>query len=143
MARLELDEIRALARRAHGDQRDPDGSLHIDHVERVAGTVEGERARAVALLHDVLEDTAETAAGLREAGVGSDVVQAVELLTRPDHEDYGTYIERIVRAEGTTGELARTVKLADARDNLSRSERQGDHARTAKYQSVVDRLTRP
>ena len=36
-----LEAALALARSAHGDQRDPDGSPHIDHVERVAAMVNG------------------------------------------------------------------------------------------------------
>ncbi len=40
----------------------------------------GVRARAVAVLHDVLEDTAVTAEELREANLSSEVVDAVTAL---------------------------------------------------------------
>ena len=54
---MTVRQARSLAVGAHGDQRDRDGSLHIDHVARVAGAVGAKAAlQRVAWLHDVLED---------------------------------------------------------------------------------------
>ena len=50
---MTLAEIRELARQAHGEQRDPDGSLHFLHCERVAEAVSGFEAKAAAYLHDL------------------------------------------------------------------------------------------
>jgi (p)ppGpp synthase/HD superfamily hydrolase len=66
----------------------------------------------VALLHDVIEDTDVSADDLRQAGMGEEVVTAVELLTRDRSEPRADYIARIKE-----NPLARAVKLADLRHN--------------------------
>jgi (p)ppGpp synthase/HD superfamily hydrolase len=105
-----------IARAAHGGHvKRRTGELVIHHVERVVGMVDGDRARAVAWLHDVIEDTNLTADDLLRRGVSAAAVDAVLLLTREADVDYAKYIERI-RASGN--ELARTVKIADLRDHL-------------------------
>jgi len=71
-----------LAARAHGEQRDRDGSLHIDHVARVAGSVcTSDAHRRVAWLHDVVEDT-ETSPEEIRAEFGDDVARLVEGVTK-------------------------------------------------------------
>lgn len=80
----ELELAIALAVRAHHGQRypSPETEPYILHALRVMLGVSGVRARAVAVLHDVLEDTAITAEELREANLSSEVVNAVTALTR-------------------------------------------------------------
>lgn len=70
-------------------------------------------ARLVALLHDVVEDTAYTEADLRERYEGA-VVDAVMLLTLNEGKDYRDNIQRIVDSGNT---VAMLVKLADNRVN--------------------------
>lgn len=112
-----------LARHAHGGQVDKVGEHYVDgHLTRVVGLVEGDDAKAVGWLHDVLEDTAMTAADLRAAGIPARVIEAVELLTRPpkgapDRGTYADYIAGLLRA--TDNPLALKVKLADLRDHLN------------------------
>ena len=60
----------------------PETEPYILHPLRVMLGVSGVRVRAVAVLHDVLEDTAVTAEELREANLSSEVVDAVTALTR-------------------------------------------------------------
>jgi hypothetical protein len=110
---IDLSGMAALARRAHGDQHDGDGRLHVEHCERVAEGVEGEIDQATALLHDVLEDTDETSQSLRDAGVPEVVVQAVEVLTKRPGERYAAYLARVADASGQAGDVARAVKVAD------------------------------
>jgi hypothetical protein len=106
--------------RAHGDQRDRDDSLHIDHVGRVSEAVPaGDGYRRVAWLHDVLEDTEVTEAELATL-LPEPEWQAVRLLTHDVGVPYLGYVACIAGAPGEAGELARAVKQADMLDNLRR-----------------------
>jgi (p)ppGpp synthase/HD superfamily hydrolase len=109
----ELAEL--IARRAHVDQVDTvTGAPYIHHVERVAAMVEGEEAKTIAWLHDVIEDTTITEGDLIGYGFPNYVVNGVLVLTR-GNETYEEYIG-IVREQGSAS--ARQVKLADLRDHL-------------------------
>jgi len=105
-----------LARAAHAGQVDKVGNDYILHVARVVGMVDGDDAKAVAWLHDVLEDTPVTEADLRAGGFSETILTALRLLTRTDDEvSYAHYIE-VIRASGNP--LAIAVKLGDLRDHL-------------------------
>lgn len=109
-----------MAVREHGDQRDRDGSFHINHVARVAESVDRSAPyQRVAWLHDVLEDCEVEPAHLCRRLPQAEF-DAVELLTRAEDEAYEDYIDRVVRASGDAGRLARAVKEADLLDNLGR-----------------------
>lgn len=99
---------------AHFGQRDLAGQDYITHPLRVATALENEspEVRAVAFLHDVLEDTDYTAADLLAAGFPLDVVEAVQCLTKNPGEQRETYWERI-----KSNPIALQVKLADIADN--------------------------
>lgn len=114
MTILELAE--SIARRAHAGQREEStGDDYIKHIERVVGLVEGDDAKAVAWLHDVIEDTPMGAIALRFAGIPGPIVEAVIILTRADDETYEVYIQRI---QESGDELAIAVKIADLRDHM-------------------------
>ena len=105
-----------IAREAHAGQVDKVGNDYILHVERVAGMVEGEDAKAVAWLHDVVEDTPVTMEDLRAEGFSEEILTALRLLTRTDDDvSYAHYIADI-RDSGNL--LAIAVKLGDLRDHL-------------------------
>ena len=117
---MSVTEARDLAVRAHGDQRDRDGSLHIAHVARVVEVAaQSDACQRVAWLHDVLEDSDVTIDDLRRR-LPDEEVEAVLLLTHGTDESYEEYIDRLARAEGNAGSLARAVKEADMLDNLRR-----------------------
>lgn len=106
-----------IARRAHEGQKDTvTGADYIEHVERVVARVQSDDAKAVAWLHDVLEDTTMPAWGLEVAGISLHVVTAVELLTRHATLPYGIYIDAIAESGNA---LAIEVKLADLADHLT------------------------
>lgn len=134
-----LEKALEVALKAHRGQRDKAGQPYILHPLRVMHAVAGEEARAVALLHDVVEDTGVTADDLRRAGFPPAVVEAVEALTKQEGEEYAAFIERVRLVP-----LARQVKLADLEDNLDArrlpdfSEKDGK--RTAKYVRAWHRL---
>lgn len=96
---------------------------YVKHLERVAATVP-EGARAVAWLHDVVEDTYVTYKDLREWGIDEDIIEAVHLLTHKHRltlDEYLAGLRRIVRLANKgskAGKLALDVKRADVADNL-------------------------
>ena len=116
---METTRARAIARRVHLGDREEDGTPVIRHVQRVASTVT-EDARAVAWLHEVLEWTGVTERELLVAGLTSDELRALRLLSRPtdsrSDRRYLAHLELIARAAGGSGRLARIVKTADLRD---------------------------
>lgn len=104
-----------IARWAHAGQTDKQGQDYIDHPARVAAAVEGDVAKAVAWLHDVVEDTATSYGELIEAGMPRDVVWRIAALTRVHTQTYAQFIEAIAKTYDAT---VIAVKLADLRDNL-------------------------
>lgn len=113
----EVQIAERIARRAHDGQKDTvTGAPYITHVERVVAMVEGDDAKAVAWLHDVLEDCDEwTYNDLMREGISQRVCDAVDALTRQPQIGYAEYIEQI-RMDGNTLVLA--VKIADLQDHL-------------------------
>jgi hypothetical protein len=110
---------RKIAYARHGERRNAEGDLIVEHLERVAASVPGE-ARTVAYLHDILEHTDTSVADLEAEGVTPVELQAVQLLTRHLDESFEAHTLRIAHATGPAGRLARTVKLADIDDHLRR-----------------------
>lgn len=103
---------RAIATIAHRGQTDKGGNPYIDHPRRVAARMDTHAERAVAWLHDVLEDTDLTRDDLHDAGIPWYVIGDVELLTRSQEQRVEEYYEQLA---GTA--RARRVKLADIADN--------------------------
>lgn len=130
----------AIAKDAHKGQVDKAGVDYIQHPLFVASLVEGELAKAVALLHDVVEDSDWTLEDLRMEGLPEEVVQAVGILTKKRNENYEEYILRVKQ-----NPLARQVKLADLKHNsdLSRlaNVTDRDRKRVAKYQKAISYLS--
>jgi len=109
-----VKNARKFATDAHAGQFRRDGvTPYISHPEGVAELVDEPAAKAVAWLHDVIEDCDVTEASLRLLFPGN-VVDAVVLLTKVDVKDHLTYIRQI-----KVNHLACTVKIADMRHNLS------------------------
>ncbi len=103
-----------IAREAHKGQKRRGGDDYINHPLRVAEMVEPASLKCLAILHDVIEDTEETASSLMEKGISEFLVEMVELMTKCDGQSYEEYIRVILNYPG----VAR-VKLADMIDNLS------------------------
>jgi (p)ppGpp synthase/HD superfamily hydrolase len=113
-----IEKALQIAARAHEGQVDKHGQPYILHPLRVMAAVEGEEARIVAILHDVIEDTPVTDEDLRREGFGEAILEALDRLTHRKDEPYADYV---IRCKGH--EIARRVKLADLEDNsrLSRT----------------------
>ena len=131
-----------LACLAHRDQVDKGGMDYICHPVTVALHVRDHHPRSkkrymamtVALLHDVLEDTAVTEDMLKCFGFEDKVIRAVRLLTHVSGDTYDAYLEKL-----KVSRLAMKIKCADMTDNenLNRLRSPGtrDVQRSAFYHS--------
>lgn len=112
-----VKEAERLAQHAHAGQKDKAGMPYIDHPRRVAARAEEVDGRpaavAVAWLHDVVEDTPTTLEELRDAGFDTDVVAAVDAITRRPGEG-DDYYRRVA-----ANQLAAVAKRADIWDNTN------------------------
>ena len=136
-----VDLALSIASQAHEGQLDKAGVDYIEHPIYVASQVDTEEEKAVALLHDVIEDSPVSAEELLQAGLPETVVTAVQVLTKKKEQDYQTYLETVKK-----NPLARVVKLADLKHNsdLSRlsSITEKDRERLKKYKKAIDFLSR-
>ncbi|WP_166360222.1 GTP pyrophosphokinase [Pseudomonas akapageensis] len=134
-----LERAIAVAAKAHEGQRDKAGAAYILHPLRVMMRVDTTEQRIVAVLHDVLEDSAMTLADLAREGFPLKILAAVEALSRRPDESYQAFVERL-----SDDPLAKAVKLADIADNsdLSRIVAPGpeDLARIERYRRAADFL---
>lgn len=130
----------SLAAEYHYGQTDRAGRSYMEHICAVVAGCTSPRAKVVAALHDILEDTDCTADILGQS-FGGDIVVAVCRLTRDDGESYDHFIGRVAEDE-----LATEVKLADLAHNsdLDRLDTitDKDWDRYAKYQNARSRLLR-
>jgi (p)ppGpp synthase/HD superfamily hydrolase len=107
-----LDRAIQVAARAHEGQTDKQGQPYLLHPIAVMMRVEPIEAKIVAVLHDVVEDTAVTLDELIAADFPDNVIAALRLVTHAKDEPYADYV---VRAKANP--IARTVKLADLAEN--------------------------
>lgn len=91
--------------------------------------------RAIAFLHDIIEDTETTVNDLTDAGICEDVALAVVKLTKTSDESYEDYIDAV-----NSFELARKVKLCDTAANLMNSIKEGNTKRINKYSKQIELL---
>lgn len=126
----------ALATRAHAGQVDKAGAPYIAHPLRVMAGVDGDDAKMVAALHDVVEDCGWTLEALRAEGFSDAVIAGVDAVTRRPDETYEAFVRR-----AATDPLGRAVKRADLIDNCDLSRiahpTQKDHARIDKYRAAL------
>ena len=135
-----LELALSIATEAHRGQFDKAGIDYIEHPIYVASQVDTEEEKAVALLHDVIEDSPFTAEELLLAGLLETVVTAVQIVSKKKWQDYQTYLENV-----KSNPLARVVKLADLKHNsdLSRLETitDKDLKRLEKYKKAINYLS--
>ena len=139
MKQSQSEKAYEIAKRAHLGQVDKAGEDYIKHPEKVASFVETDEEKAVAYLHDVIEDTELTLEDLYEYGFSKEVIEAVDIITKKKGEDYQSYLNSVKK-----NKLARAVKLADLRHNsdLTRLIKvtEKDIKRKEKYQKAIDFL---
>jgi GTP pyrophosphokinase len=99
----------------HNGQFREDGKPYISHPLAVAESVTSPKARIIAVLHDVFEDTDTTYEELLNT-FGDEIALSVFLLSRPDNLSYEDYIYTIKKGNNT---VITEIKIADLRHNLS------------------------
>lgn len=97
---------------AHKDQTDKSGLPYVFHPFHLAEQMPDEESTVVALLHDVVEDTAFTLEDLEQIGFPQRVLDALRLMT---HDPSVPYLEYVAKLKPNP--IARRVKLADLRHN--------------------------
>lgn len=125
-----------IAYQAHKRQHDKAGYPYIAHPIHLAEQMDDEISTAVALLHDVVEDTNFTFTDLAGYGIPESVIVPLKLLTHNKSVDYMTYIEGI-----KSNQIATKVKIADLKHNsdLTRLKEisETDRNRVVKYQKAI------
>jgi (p)ppGpp synthase/HD superfamily hydrolase len=101
---------------AHAQQLDKARLPYLIHVLRVAGRCQDETQMIVALLHDVVEDSAIGLDYIRRE-FGDEIADAVDHLTRREEETYPEFIRRAQQ-----NRIAAQVKLIDVVDHLRQEE---------------------
>lgn len=138
MSHHSLGIATALADKFHAGQTYGTMSYMV-HLNAVACSVRAansndERLEVVAILHDILEDTAcppEVLTALFE----DKIVDAVWALTKGKDEARSDYLARV-----KANPLALIVKRHDALCNLTESMKRGDMKRVVKYSEVLKEL---
>lgn len=100
------------AYKAHEGQTDKSGLPYIFHPYHLAEQMKTEETAAIALLHDVIEDTDMTIGDLKRLGFPDNIVEGVRLMTHEEETDYFDYIRMIKQ-----NPAAKAVKLADLEHN--------------------------
>ena len=139
MKQSQSEKAYEIAKRAYLGQVDKAGKDYIKHPQKVASFVKSDEEKAVAYLHDVIEDTELTLEDLHEYEFSKEVIEAVDIITKKKGEDYQSYLNSVKK-----NKLARAVKLADLRHNsdLTRLTKvtEKDIERKEKYQKAIDFL---
>lgn len=104
----------AFAATKHEDQFDKGGQPYILHPLRVMSFLktDDEELMAIAVLHDVIEDTDATYDDLRALGATPRVIAGVKALTKIPGETFEEY-----KAKVKSSQDAAKVKIADLRHN--------------------------
>jgi len=95
---------------AHAGQLDKSGMPYVLHPVHLAEQMTDEDTTIVALLHDVVEDTAYTLRDFADMGFAPQVIRAIGRMTHDDAVPYLDYVAAIKEDP-----IARQVKLADLR----------------------------
>lgn len=124
---------------AHEGQKDKAGSPYILHPLRLMQKMHNELEMAVALLHDVLEDSHVTPEKLKKEGIPEEVIDVLLCLTKKTNETYEEFIER-----ASKNEIAVKVKKADLEDNINilrlKEVKDKDIQRLKKYHIAWNKL---
>jgi len=134
-----LERAIEIAASAHARQVDKAGEPYILHPLRVMLRVTSSEERIAAVLHDVVEDTSVSLQSLISEGFSSDVILAIEALTKRPGESRMQAAER-----AAVNAIARKVKLADNAENMDLSRisnpTERDYARVEEYRAVRELL---
>ena len=134
-----LEKAIALAATQHAGQLDKGGQPYILHPLRLMLQFSNSTLQIIAVLHDILEDTATTTEDLEALGFSAKIIQAIQALTKQTGES------RLEAAKRTAlNPLATQVKYVDVLDNMNLSRINNptarDFARLEEYKEVLEIL---
>ena len=134
-----LENAIVLATTQHAGQLDKAGQPYILHPLRLMLQFSNPTLQIVAVLHDILEDTPTTAEDLKELGFSTEIIQAIQALTKQTGES------RLEAAKRTVlNPLATQVKYVDVLDNMNlariNNPTSRDFARFEEYKMVLEIL---
>ena len=133
-----LAQAIAITATAFEDKCDKGGQPYILHCLFVMNQMSANdhELMAIAVLHDVVEDTSYTLTDLRELGFPERVIDGVKALTHLDDVPYMNYIKSI-----SLNTDARLVKMADLQHNSDimrmKGLRKKDFERLEKYHTAM------
>ena len=136
----QLELALQIAVKAHAGQKDKSGEPYIFHPIRVMERCSNPKAKIVALLHDIVEDTEVTFDELKTAGFPEDILGTLRFVTHEKEVPYDDYIEALMHDP-----IAVEVKIADLEDNSDirrlKEIKDRDVERLQKYLRTHRRLT--
>jgi len=109
----DIEQALQIAIEAHKGQNDLEGKPYILHVLRVMHSVNTDKQKITAILHDVVEDTDWTFDKLKQEGFSDEIVKAIDSVTKRKGEEYLTFVNR-----SNKNVIGRIVKIADITDNI-------------------------
>lgn len=132
-----LEKAIALAATQHAGQLDKGGQPYILHPLRLMLQFSNPTLQIIAVLHDILEDTATTAEDLEALGFSAEIIKSIQALTKQTGES------RLEAAKRTVlNPLATQVKYVDVLDNMNLSRINNptarDFARLEEYKEVLE-----
>ncbi len=138
----QFDKALQIASKAHAGRKDKGGKSYILHPIRIAMRLrtEDEELMAIAIMHDVVEDSDYTFIDLEKLGFSARVIAALKLLTHYKGQSYDEYIDNMAHNID-----ALKVKREDLRDNSDITRLKGvtekDIKRMEKYQRAYLKVT--
>ena len=134
-----LEKAIALAATQHAGQLDKGGQPYILHPLRLMLQFSNPTLQIIAVLHDILEDTATTAEDLKALGFSAEIIKSIQALTKQTGESRLKTVKRTV-----LNPLATQVKYVDVLDNMNLSRINNptahDFARFEEYKVVLEIL---
>jgi (p)ppGpp synthase/HD superfamily hydrolase len=128
-----------IATKAHAGQVDKAGKAYIGHPLRVMEMGKSEDEKIIGVLHDVIEDTPLTIDDIAKEGFSTEIIDALQCVTKLHNETYAHFISRVL-----TNTLAIKVKINDLKDNMDITRlskiTDKDLERIRKYQRAYNRL---
>ena len=126
-----------IAVEAHHGQVDKVGLPVILHPLEVAKMGETPMEVCVGFLHDTIEDTDITAEALLNAGVDSEIVECVKLLTHDKTISYNDYVQSIIDSDNP---VAISVKYNDLTHNAQRAKTYGFDKQLQKCVHAMEKI---
>lgn len=137
-----LSKMLVIATNAHAGQFDKGGKPYILHPLAVMQLLDSsdEELQAIAIGHDVIEDTNVTYKDLRDAGITERVIEGIRSLTKQPGQTYNEYKEQVFKNMD-----AMKVKIADLTHNTDIRRLKGigtkDIERMVRYQQFYLEIT--